>query len=48
MSCDESSNGNGNDDSSICLNTLGLGTTLLTLSCGHQFHLQSLVSNVKA
>jgi hypothetical protein len=37
-----------NDDCSICLATLGLGSSHLTLSCGHIFHLQCLISNVKA
>lgn len=36
------------DDCSICLNVLAAGTTLLTLSCNHKFHLQCLASNVKA
>ena len=36
------------DDCSICLNTLAPGTTLLTLSCNHKFHLQCLAANVKA
>lgn len=36
------------DDCSICLNALTIGASLLTLTCGHKFHLQCLVSNVKA
>jgi hypothetical protein len=36
------------DDCSICLSALGPGELLLTLSCTHKYHLQCLVSNVKA
>lgn len=39
---------NVGDDCSICLTALGLGASLLTLTCGHKFHLQCLISNVKA
>jgi hypothetical protein len=35
------------DDCSICLQTLTTGLPLLTLSCGHKFHLQCLALNVK-
>ena len=35
-------------DCSICLNALTVGASLLTLSCGHKFHLQCLICNVKA
>jgi len=37
-----------NDDCSICLSVLTTGLPLLTLSCGHKFHLQCLALNVKA
>ena len=36
------------DDCSICLSTLAPGSTLLTLSCSHKFHLQCLALNLKA
>jgi len=48
MSSTTASTETGNDDCSICLSALGLGASLLTLSCGHKFHLQCLASNVKA
>jgi hypothetical protein len=48
MSSITPSSATGNDDCSICLSTLGLGASILTLSCGHKFHLQCLVSNIKA
>jgi len=48
MSSSTASSGTVNDDCSICLSALGLGASLLTLSCGHKFHLQCLVSNVQA
>jgi Ring finger domain len=37
-----------NDECSICLNALTTGLPLLTLSCGHKFHLQCSALNVKA
>ena len=43
-----SPSGSTADDCSICLNALAAGTTLLTLSCNHKFHLQCLASNVQA
>lgn len=36
------------DDCTICLNSLAPGTTLLTLSCNHKFHLQCLAANIQA
>jgi hypothetical protein len=36
------------DDCSICLQSLTIDPPLLTLSCGHKFHLQCLALNVKA
>lgn len=36
------------DDCTICLNALGSGVSLLTLPCGHKFHLQCLARNIKA
>jgi hypothetical protein len=37
-----------NDECSICLSALTTGSPLLTLSCGHKFHLQCLSLNIKA
>ena len=36
------------DDCTICLNSLAPGTTVLTLSCNHKFHLQCLAANIQA
>jgi hypothetical protein len=48
MSSTNDTSNTQNDDCSICLSTLGFGSSHLTLSCGHKFHLQCLISNVKA
>ena len=36
------------DDCSICLNNLGSGSSFLTLSCNHRFHLLCLASNIQS
>lgn len=48
MSSDSAPCKTQSDDCSICLNALTVGASLLTLSCGHKFHLQCLISNVQA